>query len=93
MKTITKIFASAAVFLAFAGNADAQVYATSFSNYNPGPLADGVSPITAVRPQRSNPASAVGAVNAATNDNNQQIQQTTSCLLYSLVVVVIVFKC
>jgi hypothetical protein len=70
MKISTKIFVSAAAVLALAGSVDAQVYATSFSNYNPGPLADGVSPITAVRPQRSNPNNAVGSVNAATNDNN-----------------------
>lgn len=71
MKFSTKLFAPAFIaMMAFAGNADAQVYATSFSNYNPGPLADGVSPISAVRPQRSNPANAVGAVDALTNDNN-----------------------
>jgi hypothetical protein len=71
MKISTKFLVPAfAAVLAFTGEADAQVYATSFSNYNPGPLADGVSPITAVRPQRSNPNNAVGTVNAATNDNN-----------------------
>ena len=71
MKISTKFLVPAfAAVLALAGKADAQVYATSFSNYNPGPLADGVSPITAVRPQRSNPNNAVGAVNGATNDNN-----------------------
>lgn len=71
MKFSTKLFLplmAAAVFSA--NNADAQVYATSYSNYNPGPLADGISPIGSVRPARTNPANAVGSVDAATNDVN-----------------------
>lgn len=56
--------------LLFVGTADAQVYATSSSNYNPGPLADGVSPIASVRPARTNPNNVVGPVDPSTNDSN-----------------------
>lgn len=59
-----------AASLLFVGTADAQVYATSSSNYNPGPLADGVSPIASVRPARTNPNNVVGPVDPSTNDSN-----------------------
>jgi len=59
-----------AASLLFVGTADAQVYATSSSNYNPGPLADGVSPIASVRPARTNPNNVVGFVDPSTNDSN-----------------------
>ncbi len=71
MKHFTKIgMAAFASLMLTAGAAEAQVYATSFSNYNPGPVADFVSSILDVRPARSNPANAVGAVDAANNDVN-----------------------
>lgn len=59
-----------AAALLSAGAVEAQVYATSTSNYNPGPLADGVSPIASVRPARTNPLNVVGAVDPSTNDSN-----------------------
>jgi hypothetical protein len=71
MKFSTKLcFSMMAASLLFVGTADAQVYATSSSNYNPGPLADGVSPIASVRPARTNPNNVVGAVDPSTNDSN-----------------------
>jgi len=71
MKLSTKLcFSMMAASLLFVGTADAQVYATSSSNYNPGPLADGVSPIASVRPARTNPNNVVGAVDPSTNDSN-----------------------
>jgi len=71
MKLSTKLcFSMMAASLFFVGTADAQVYATSSSNYNPGPLADGVSPIASVRPARTNPNNVVGAVDPSTNDSN-----------------------
>jgi hypothetical protein len=63
-------FSIMAASLLFVGTADAQVYATSSSNYNPGPLADGVSPIASVRPARTNPNNVVGFVDPSTNDSN-----------------------
>lgn len=59
-----------AAALLSAGAVEAQVYATSSSNYNPGPLADGVSPIASVRPARTNPLNVVGSVDPSTNDSN-----------------------
>lgn len=71
MKQFTKIgMAAFASLMLTAGAAEAQVYATSYSNYNPGPVADFVSSIIDVRPARATPANAVGPVDAATNDVN-----------------------
>lgn len=71
MKFSTKLcFSMMAASLLFVGTADAQVYATGSSNYNPGPLADGVSPIASVRPARTNPNNVVGFVDPSTNDSN-----------------------
>jgi Secretion system C-terminal sorting domain len=71
MKFSTKLFfPMMAAALLSAGAVEAQVYATSSSNYNPGPLADGVSPIGSVRPARTNPNNVVGFVDPATNDSN-----------------------
>jgi len=71
MKQFTKTgFLALASLVLMGGTAEAQVYATSYSNYNPGPVADNVSPIVAVRPQRANPANAVGYVDPSTNDSN-----------------------
>jgi len=64
-----KLSVIAAAILA-AGSLTAQVYPTAVLNYNPGPLADGVSTLAIDRPVRSHPAEALGVVVLATQDVN-----------------------
>ena len=52
------------------GSLTAQVYPNAASNYNPGPMADGISSIAVSRPVRGTVTNAVGPVTPGTNDVN-----------------------
>jgi hypothetical protein len=71
MKKITTsclpLFAAALMSI---GSLSAQVYPSAFSNYSPGPMADGVSSIAVSRPVRSVAGNAIGPVTPGTNDSN-----------------------